>query len=192
MSDIPTFDDIAAAHNDLSLLPKNSTALEHLLEQQLNSLRDLPVTFHRLIDADSCPAAFLPWLAWARRVEYWDGEWHETTKRDVLKDARRFNEQRGTQATLSQAMQNLGLAHTLTAWHELTPKGQPYTFVVSINARRISVQQQQEIYTALNSVKSARDVFRIDASISNDSQVYVAGACRVGQTVYLTMRENNG
>lgn len=188
MSDMPTFDDNAAAYLDQSLLPKNSTQLEKLIERQAMRIREIPVTFYQLIDADTCPAAFLPWLAWARRVEYWNGDWSEPTRRQVIKAARTFNEQRGTQSTLSQAMQNLGLGHKLTAWHELSPKGEPFTFTVGITSGRVTVQQQQEIYTALNSVKSARDLFSIDASVVTTASFFIAGACRVGETVHLATK----
>lgn len=53
-------------------------------------------------------------------LKYWSGDWSEQTKRQVIKEARTFNEQRGTQSTLNQAMNNLGLGHNLTAWHELS------------------------------------------------------------------------
>lgn len=190
MSNLPTFDDTAAAYIDQSLLPKNSTPLEKLIERQAMRIREIPVMFYHLIDAHTCPVPFLPWLAWARRVEYWNGEWSEAIKRQVIKDARTFNEQRGTESTLSQAMQNLGLGHKLTAWHELSPKGEPFTFTVGITSGRVTVQQQQEIYTALNSVKSARDLFSIDASVVTDAQFFIAGACRVGETVHIATKPN--
>lgn len=188
MSNIPTFDDTAEAYLDQSLLPKNSTQLEKLIERQAMRMRDIPVMFYQLIDADACPVPFLPWLAWARRVEYWSGDWSEQTKRQVIKEARTFNEQRGTQSTLSQAMNNLGLGHNLTAWHELSPKDKPFTFTVGITSGRVSVQQHQEIYTALDSVKSARDIFRVDASVVASGGVVVAGACRVGEVVHIMSR----
>lgn len=185
MSDMPTFDDVAPAYFDQSLLPKNSTPLEKLIEHQAMRIREIPVMFYQLIDANTCPVPFLPWLAWSRRVEYWNGEWDEKTRRQVVNDARTFNEQRGTQSTLSQAMQNIGLGHKLTAWHEITPKGEPFTFTVGITSGRIDIEQQQEIHTVLESAKSARDVFRIDASVVAFSDVFIAGACRVGEVVYM-------
>ena len=169
-----------------ALLPKNSTKLEKALDEHTQRIDALPVTFASLIDADSCPDAFLPWLAWSRRVEYWDGKWPESKKRDVIKGARAFNAQRGTKSTLTQAMENIGISHSLLAWHELYPKGMPYTFTVKVTNGRVTVQQQQEIYTALDSVKSARDQFSIDASVVNTVDFTVAGACRTGSVVYLT------
>lgn len=173
-----------------SLLPKNSTPLEKAIDQQSQRIDALTVNFEQLIDADSCPAPFLPWLAWSRRVEYWDGAWSDTKKRAVIKEARAFNAQRGTKTTLSQAMDNLGIGHSLLAWHELNPKGEPHTFTVKITSGRVSVQQQQEIYTALDSVKSARDQFSIDAQIENQAQFTIAGACRTGSVAYLSSKES--
>ena len=63
MSNMPTFDDTAEAYLDQSLLPKNSTQLEKLIEHQAMRMRDIPVMFYQLIDADACPVPFLPWLA---------------------------------------------------------------------------------------------------------------------------------
>lgn len=168
------------------LLPPNSTKLEKALDEQTQRLDTLPVTFASLIDTNTCPVSFLPWLAWSRRVEYWDGQWSESKQRDVIKGARAFNAQRGTKSTLTQAMENIGLGHSLLAWHELYPKGTPYSFTVKITSGRISVQQQQEIYTALDSVKSARDQFSIDASVVNTVQFFVAGATRTGNTTYIS------
>ncbi len=178
-----------------ALLPKNSTKLEKALDEQTQRIDALPVTFARLVDADTCPLSFLPWLAWSRRVEYWDGQWSESKKRDVVKGARAFNAQRGTKSTLAQAMENLGIGHNLLAWHELSPKGTPYTFTVKITSGRVSVQQQQEIYTALDSVKSARDQFSVDASVVTTANFFVAGACQTGNTTYLSTPNvgiNNG
>lgn len=169
-----------------ALLPKNSTKLEKALDKQTRRIDALPVTFDRLINPDSCPVSFLSWLAWSRRVEYWDADWPVILKRGVIKGARDFNAQRGTKSTLTQAMENIGLGHSLLAWHELSPKGKPYTFTVKITSGRISVQQQQEIYTALDSVKSARDQFSIDASVVNTVDFTVAGACRTGSVIYLS------
>lgn len=171
-----------------ALLPKNSTPLEKALDKQTQRIDALPVTFARLIDADTCPLSFLPWLAWSRRVEYWDGKWSESKRRNVIKGARAFNAQRGTKSTLTQAMDNIGLGHSLLAWHELNPKGTPYTFTVKITSGRVSVQQQQEIYTALDSVKSARDQFSIDASVVSTAVFFVAGACRTGNTTHISTK----
>lgn len=169
-----------------TLLPKNSTPLEKAIDTQSQRIDALSVNFADVIDAEYCPLPFLPWLAWSRRVEYWDGQWSETKKRAVVKDARAFNAQRGTKTTLAQAMDNLGIGHSLLAWHELYPKGTPHTFTVKVTSGRINVQQQQEIYTALDSVKSARDQFSIDASVISTVQLTVAGACRTGNITHIS------
>lgn len=51
MSNMPTFADTAEAYLDQSLLPKNSTQLEKLIEHQAMRMRDIPVMFYQLIDS---------------------------------------------------------------------------------------------------------------------------------------------
>jgi len=53
-----------------NLLPPNATQAERALSQAIVA-RPLPVDITALWDADRCPAALLPWLAWALSVVEW-------------------------------------------------------------------------------------------------------------------------
>ncbi len=171
-----------------ALLPKNSSKLEQQIDKLSVRVDNLPVTFDSLIDPDSCPVPFLPWLAWSRRVEFWRSEWSESDKRKVIKESRSFNTSRGTKSALVKGMEYLALGYEITPWHALHPKGQPYTFTIKITSGRISVQQQQAIYTTLNSVKSARDLYSIEAQVVHINQHWLGGITRTGEKVYLRMK----
>lgn len=54
-----------------ALLPTNQTSLEAALAQVMRPSVD-PKVIRTLWDADRCPAAFLPWLAWSLAVDGWE------------------------------------------------------------------------------------------------------------------------
>lgn len=105
-----------------SALPNNASALERALDQldgeRLTGTRlDQPGTggLKRVIpflwDADTVPMAMLPLLAWAFRLDFFDTAWPERFQRDMVKNARRLNQLRGTVAGIKLMLKLLGHAN---------------------------------------------------------------------------------
>ena len=81
------------------LLPPNATVLERALAGPLGRLNDLgmlPVPLDRLYRWDTCPTAFLPWLAWANSVDIWDEAWPEETKRSLIRESFALHRRKGS------------------------------------------------------------------------------------------------
>jgi phage tail P2-like protein len=102
-----------------SVLPSNATELERALdllegERLWGTVPDLAGTgglkrqVPFLWDADTCPMAFLPLLAWAFRLDFFDTFWPESFQRSMVKNARRINQLRGTVAGLKLMLELLG------------------------------------------------------------------------------------
>lgn len=91
-----------------SLLPANSTALERNLEQVTQRSTDLPLSIQDIYNPAKCPAALLPWLAWAWMIEQWDSNLSEEQKRAVLADAFIVHSKRGTVASVKRILKNAG------------------------------------------------------------------------------------
>lgn len=102
-----------------TVLPSNATELELALDRLegarlVGTLPNVAGTsgLLRLIpflwDADTCPLRFLPLLAWAFRLDFFDARWPERFQRDMVRNARRINEQRGTVAGVKLALELLG------------------------------------------------------------------------------------
>jgi phage tail P2-like protein len=102
-----------------TVLPSNATPLERLLDTQegarlWGTVPDQAGTggLRRLVpflwDADTCPMTFLPLLAWAFRLDFFDTAWPERFQRDMVKNARRINQLRGTVAGVKLALELLG------------------------------------------------------------------------------------
>ena len=169
------------------LLPPNSTRLEKSVATQADRIIAISVGFAAMHHVDSCPVPYLPWLAWSLRVDFWDADGTDQQKRQAIRDGRTFNLSRGTADALNYALQQVTPAYQLLAWHQLTPKGMPFTFTVQLpEAQFYSINDIQTIHAAVDTAKSARDLYSVQARIFTDSTVVVAGAAREGQRVRLS------
>lgn len=91
-----------------SLLPPNSTAVERAIEQVSARISLIGVPIRDMWNPETCPAAFLPWLAWSLSVDDWDEQWSEAVKRTVIRasiDVHRF---KGTVASIKLALRAAG------------------------------------------------------------------------------------
>lgn len=87
-----------------SILPPNSTDLELALEAATARIGAVPVPNATLWDAANCPAAFLPWLAFALSVDDWNPDWPEATKRAVIAASVSVHRRKGTVGAMRRAM----------------------------------------------------------------------------------------
>ncbi|MCG2663358.1 phage tail protein I [Brevundimonas sp.] len=112
-----------------SLLPSNSTPAERTIEGLRNQVADLDVPIRHLWNAETCPAAFLPWLAWAMSVDTWRSDWPEQTKRDVIAASARVHRLKGTVAAVRSAAQSVaGLSPiALVEWFQPGGSAQAFT-----------------------------------------------------------------
>ena len=88
------------------LLPPNSTTLEHAAAASADL--HLPVVASTLWSADACPPQFLPYLAWALSVDFWDMATTEAQQRDLIRGAIAWHKKRGTPWAIKQALAAIG------------------------------------------------------------------------------------
>ena len=92
-----------------TLLPPNSTKLEYDLELTGAAYAPaLQASIERLWNADTCPAQFLPALAWALSIDDWDDEWSEQLKRQTIKEAPFLHSIKGTIGAVKLALARHG------------------------------------------------------------------------------------
>lgn len=97
-----------------SLLPPNRTGQEHAIEQtQAARIAGMDVPVDRLWNPATCPAALLPWLAWALSVDEWDDAWPEETKRRVIADSVTVHRVKGTVGAVRRALAAAGYGDAL-------------------------------------------------------------------------------
>lgn len=93
-----------------SLLPPNATALERALEEVTARAAQVAVPVEDLWNPQDCPAAVLPWLAWALSVDVWDASWSEDVKRTVIAESIAIHRRKGTVWAVREALRTAGYA----------------------------------------------------------------------------------
>lgn len=112
-----------------NLLPPNATRAEQALARAAVT-RHLPVDITALWDADRCPTALLPWLAWALSVDEWKAYWPETVKRARVRAAIAIQRRKGTWGSVRDVVAAFGGSIMIREWWEMQPQGAPHTFEV--------------------------------------------------------------
>lgn len=112
-----------------SILPPNSTKLESTVDRMIAArLADVPVAIGTLWDPATCPVALLPWLAWGLSLDLWKADWTEAQKRAAVADAIRFQQRKGTPASLRDVLDRFDPMIGLVEWFQDRDIMAPYTF----------------------------------------------------------------
>lgn len=171
------------------LLPPNATKLEKNIEQLGGKMTELPIPFIHLHRIDYCPIAHLPWLAWEYRVEYWRPDWLEQEKRHAITESKDFNAQRGTRSSLQSLLNTVITEYQLKAWHSFEPPLSPFTFYVIVPDHiMISIEQLQQMHTAVDATKSQRDLYAIHAKVRTECHFNLSGVAYFGEKINMTTR----
>lgn len=102
-----------------ALLPPNATAYERRMAVVCALAESVDVAIIRDIhNPQKCPVALLPWLAWARSVEYWRKDWPEATKRAVIDNAFFVHRHKGTRAAIKRALSPLLANIVISEWFD--------------------------------------------------------------------------
>jgi phage tail P2-like protein len=91
-----------------SLLPPNATPQETAIEAATARIGEVPVPNATLWTPATCPAALLPWLAWALSVDEWDGTWPEERQRAVIAASVAVHRRKGTRGAVVAALAAAG------------------------------------------------------------------------------------
>lgn len=89
------------------LLPPNATPLERVFCEAA-AMQHKPEVIASLWDAQRCPVAVLPWLAWALSVDEWDEAWPEARKRQAVLQSVQLHRRKGTPWAVLRALEVRG------------------------------------------------------------------------------------
>lgn len=153
------------------LLPPNATPLEAASADAIGARFDRAVPIRDLWSPDRCPAALLPWLAWALSVDVWDAAWPEDVKRRAIRESLSIHRIKGSRASVERAVaaMDLGkveivegasaLRHNGTALHDGTQTHGAAAHWASYRvfaARPVSNAQADQIRASLAATAPAR------------------------------------
>jgi phage tail P2-like protein len=169
------------------LLPAGSSALEVAAAEACAALENVPVPLRQLWDPLTCPAKFLPYLAWALSVDRWDENWPVATKRSVIQSAWFIHCHKGTIGAIRRVVEPLGYLINVTEWWETNDE--PGTFRLDIGVLETGITE--DMYLEMERlIADAKPASRhlIGLTITQDikGDVYTGAAHYLGEllTVY--------
>lgn len=167
----------------LSLLPPNATEFERALEQATARLGRVPVAIRDYWDADAIPLSLMPWLGWEWSVDSWDPTWDSTTKRNVLRDAFRYHQHKGTRQSVLDAIAALGSNISLKEWWEYSDPKDPHTFdaVIDTGGGSGSGVLQQQLIAAIDNAKPVRSHYTLTVATNGYGEINLYGYGRVAR-----------
>jgi len=167
----------------LSLLPPSATEFERALEQATSRLGAVPVTIRSYWDAGDIPEHLMPWLGWEWSVDNWDPDWHTETKRNVLRDAFRYHQHKGTRQSVVDAIAALGSNIAIKEWWEYSEPATPHTFdaVVDTGTGSGSGVLQYQLIAAIDNAKPVRSHYTLTVATNTAGAINLYGYGRVAR-----------
>lgn len=167
----------------LSLLPPNATGFERAMEEAAARMAEVPVRVRDYWSADAIPDNLMPWLGWEWSVDSWDPSWDTSTRRNVLRDAFRYHQHKGTRQSVVEAIQSLGSNIAIQEWWEYSTPTEPYTFdaVIDTGSGSSSGVLQYQLIEAIDNASPVRCHYTLSVASNGLGAVNLYGYGRVAR-----------
>ncbi len=153
------------------LLPRTASTTEKNTEQAIT--RPIVFNFNDLYHVETCPAKFLPWLAWAMSVDEWNPDWPDDIKRNVIRESFAIHQHKGTLAAVKRAIETLNHEIQITEW--FNNAGDPYTFTMDLIAdSNKTANDYIAIKRMVNAAKNVRSTYQLYLKQQYQSPLVVA------------------
>lgn len=177
-----------------SLLPPNATAVERAIETLSRRLDDIPSPLRDLVNPETCPARFLPWLAFTLSVDTWNPAWSERVKRNLIAASMDLHKRKGSAGSVRAVVQAFGGQIALREWWQMEPPGQPHTFdmVLTLSGNDGEAASQSFIEEVIDEVartKPARSWFTVTQGFLATGALRAIAAARPAIYRRLTLTE---
>lgn len=171
------------------LLPIGSTEFEKRAAECLQQAVQNPINFANLINPHKCPEKFLPYLAWAFSVDYWEEHWHENQKRQAIIEAYQVHRRKGTIGAVRRIVESLGYAFEIREWFTEKRQRKAGTFRVFVELKEQGVNEQiyQELARLIEDAKPvSRHITELAVSATAHSKLNLFSAAHSGEitTIY--------
>lgn len=168
------------------LLPPNATKPERSLAETVARISALPVPVRDVWNPDTCPAALLPWLAWAFSVDQWDSGWSDAQKRDTIRTAVAVQRYKGTIGAVRESIAALGVSAQVQEWFAQSPEGAPYTFRLLLDANQVGIPQAllSKLLDVVESAKNLRShLDTVTPGVTSEARLVVGAVAQAGHEI---------
>lgn len=166
---------------DPKILPPNAHPIERQIDAAGEARLDLlKVKIRHLWDAATCPAHWLPVLAWSLGVDSWRSDWPEETKRAVIASTPIVKRLKGTVGAVRRAVQAVsGQAPVrIVEWFKPEGSGVPLTARVEIDITSgATARLVQDATRAASNAK--RESVHLDLRLTASHQAQLQAASRL-------------
>ncbi|PHV01656.1 phage tail protein I [Iodobacter sp. BJB302] len=169
-----------------SLLPTGSSKLERAIAESCQAGQELPILLAALWNADTCPKAALPYLAWAFSVDRWDEHWSEPVQREVIRQSFFVHQHKGTIGALKRIVEPLGYRLEITEWWEENPTGPRGTFRLEVKTidQGITEETQIELNYLIDEAKPlSRHLIEMNISVEPRGLIYTGVGQYQGEVI---------
>lgn len=169
------------------LLPSGSSALEVAAAHACASIDNIPAPLRRLWNANNCPVALLPWLAWAWSVDRWDANWPDATKRSVVAASAYVHRHKGTIGALRRVVEPLGYLIRISEWWKTGDAPGTFRLDVGVLETGITEEMYNELERLIADAKPcSRHLIGLSVNLDVSGALPMAAACYSGDalTVY--------
>jgi len=181
-----------------SILPAHFTELEKALDLAGGDrLALISSQENGFWNPDLCPEEALALLAWAHSVDYWSSSWPVHVKRNVIREAPRLHQIKGTKAAILNALATLNVDAEYQEWHEIgTQKG---TFrITAFLSENLDVNGQSilseaaiiSLHRLLNAVKRGSNHYELRTGLHHDLTIAVGGVVTGAVNVHCTEEQS--
>jgi phage tail P2-like protein len=160
-----------------SLLPTGSSTLERAAAEACAQLANVRVPLKTLWNPQTCPAPFLPYLAWALSVDRWDSEWPTATKRSVIQKAWFIHQHKGTISAVRRVVEPLGYVINITEWWETNDPPGTFRLDIGVLESGIDEAMYEEMERLIDDAKPAsRHLIGLTITQDIPGTIYMAAA----------------
>lgn len=165
------------------LLPPNQSALDAALVAACAPDADA-ADVARLWDAQRCPVALLPWLAWALSVDEWDADWTEVQQRATIAGSIALHRKKGTPWAVRQALNRAGIERVALIEHIPGAHWAEFDIDLTVIDRPLAESVVSKISALVDAYKPARaHLRRLVVSVGTVGHLRAACATFGGDTV---------
>lgn len=166
-----------------SLLPSNATTQERAIEASIGRATSIASPLRDVWNPDACPAALLPWLAWALSIDAWKNYWPEHVKRARIRTAIDVQRRKGTAKSVHDVVAAFGGAVLLREWWQVEPRAVPHTFDMSLTVSgeggaEASAQYVDDVIAEVERTKPVRSHFTFTQGVNAQGSVGIIAAAR--------------
>ncbi|MFK0086496.1 phage tail protein I [Pseudomonas sp. NPDC090755] len=173
----------------MSLLPHNATVLEQALALACDLGID-PQIIRGVADSQRCPANFLPWLAWAMKVDGWEAAETEAQQRALIAQAIPVHKRKGTVGAVRRVLKAVRVNSRFKEWQQI-PGAAPYTFELTAwaNDNRpgegsiLSPQLYARLRALVDATKNERSHYEFRLGAGFDGGLRLANASNLRSVV---------